>query len=75
MVEDTPIVRGEGIRKSFGSTVALASVETEVEQGTIIGLLGHNGTGKSSLGRFGATLVTPDAGRAWVAGAEERGLR
>jgi len=63
-----PIVKVEGLRKSFGDTVALAGVDLEVEQGTVIGLLGPNGAGKTTMINCLTTLMTPDAGQASVAG-------
>ena len=62
------IVKVEGLRKTFGDTVALAGVDLEVEQGTVIGLLGPNGAGKTTMINCLTTLMTPDAGRASVAG-------
>jgi ABC-2 type transport system ATP-binding protein len=70
VLAETPIIRVEGLKKSFGSTVALAGVDIEVERGTVFGLLGRNGAGKSTLVRILATLLAPDAGRASVAGAD-----
>jgi daunorubicin resistance ABC transporter ATP-binding subunit len=69
-VTEPPIVRVEGLEKSFGSTVALAGVDLEVLPGTVFGLLGRNGAGKSTLVRILATLLQPDAGRASIAGAD-----
>lgn len=62
------IVHLQGIQKSFGSRAALQSLTLEIEQGEIIGLLGHNGAGKSTT--FGIILghVRPDAGEAFVHG-------
>jgi ABC-2 type transport system ATP-binding protein len=70
MVTGPPIVRVEGLEKSFGSTTALAGVDLEVLPGTVFGLLGRNGAGKSTLVRILATLLRPDAGRASIAGAD-----
>jgi daunorubicin resistance ABC transporter ATP-binding subunit len=70
VVADSPIIRIEGLKKSFGSTVALAGVDIEVKRGTVFGLLGRNGAGKTTLVRTVATLLAPDAGRVSVAGAD-----
>jgi ABC-2 type transport system ATP-binding protein len=67
---DSPIIRVEGLKKSFGSNVALAGVDIEVERGTVFGLLGRNGAGKTTLVRTVATLLAPDAGRVTVAGVD-----
>ncbi len=63
-----PAVRVEGVVKRFGTTVALAGVDLEVQAGTVFGLLGPNGAGKTTLVRILATLLVPDSGRAQLLG-------
>jgi ABC transporter DrrB family efflux protein len=63
-----PAVRVDGLVKSFGTTVALAGVDLQVQQGTVFGLLGPNGAGKTTLVRILATLLVPDSGRAELLG-------
>ena len=58
----------DGIRKSFGSVVALSDVSFEVGRGEVIGLLGPNGAGKTTMVDILSTLTRPDRGRAEVAG-------
>jgi daunorubicin resistance ABC transporter ATP-binding subunit len=58
----------EGLAKRFGRVRALAGVDVAVPAGTVVGLLGPNGAGKTTLVRILATLLAPDAGRAWVLG-------
>jgi daunorubicin resistance ABC transporter ATP-binding subunit len=65
-----PFITVEGVKKSFGSTVALAGVDLEVEQGTVLGLLGRNGAGKTTLVRIMATLLAPDSGSVRIAGLD-----
>jgi daunorubicin resistance ABC transporter ATP-binding subunit len=60
----------EAVRKSFGSTVALAGLDITVERGKVFGLLGRNGAGKTTLVRILATLLRPDSGRVFIAGAD-----
>lgn len=60
----------EGVHKAFGPTIALQGVDLAVERGTVQALLGRNGAGKSTLVRVLATLLAPDAGRAWIGGAD-----
>jgi daunorubicin resistance ABC transporter ATP-binding subunit len=60
----------EGVEKSFGSTQARAGVDLEVEQGTVLGLLGRNGAGKTTLVRILATLLAPDKGHVSIAGLD-----
>src|SRR3954447_10033753 len=43
-----PCIEARGLRKVFGSTVALDSVDLRVEEGRILGLIGPNGAGKST---------------------------
>jgi ABC-2 type transport system ATP-binding protein len=64
------MIRVEALAKSFGPTVALAGVDIAVEPGTVFGLLGRNGAGKTTLVRIVATLLRPDAGHVFVAGAD-----
>jgi len=56
------------LRRSFGSTQALRGVSLAVPAGTVLGVLGPNGAGKTTLVRILATLLSPDAGQAFVAG-------
>jgi ABC-2 type transport system ATP-binding protein len=62
------MIEVEALVKRFGSTQALAGVDLQADQGKVLGLLGPNGAGKTTLVRILATLLTPDSGRARVAG-------
>lgn len=42
-------VEARGLRKSYGATVALDGVDLRVEEGRIVGLIGANGAGKSTI--------------------------
>ena len=64
----TPVIRAEGLRKTYGEQLAVADVSLEVERGQILGVLGPNGAGKSTTVRMLTTMTRPDAGAAWVAG-------
>jgi daunorubicin resistance ABC transporter ATP-binding subunit len=65
-----PVIVVEGVQKAFGATLALQGVDLVVESGTVQALLGRNGAGKSTLVRILSTLLAPDAGRAWIGGAD-----
>jgi ABC-2 type transport system ATP-binding protein len=60
----------EGIRKRFGTVVALDGVDFSVPTGTVLGLLGPNGAGKTTSVRVLTTILRPDAGRAEVLGID-----
>jgi ABC-2 type transport system ATP-binding protein len=60
----------QGLRKSYGATLALDGVDLAVEAGMILGLLGPNGAGKTSLVSIVAGLRRPDAGSVHVAGVD-----
>jgi ABC-2 type transport system ATP-binding protein len=66
MAEATIVV--EGIRKRFGKVRALDGVDLEVRSASVFGLLGPNGAGKTTMVRILTTLLSPDDGRAEVAG-------
>jgi ribose transport system ATP-binding protein len=66
--ESAPRLRMEGIRKSFGATVALAGVDLEVSSGEVLALVGENGAGKSTLMKVLSGAHHPDAGTMWLGG-------
>ncbi|MCH5226396.1 MAG: ABC transporter ATP-binding protein [Muribaculaceae bacterium] len=56
------------ITKSYGKTKALDGVSFSVNEGELFGLIGPDGAGKSTLFKILATLLLPDAGRAFMTG-------
>ena len=64
------MIQTEGIRKTFGETVALDKVSVTADCGKVLGLLGPNGAGKTTLVRILSTLLLPDEGRARIAGLD-----
>ena len=67
-MSDEVVVRTVGLRKSYGSRVALDGVDLEVRRGEVFGFLGPNGAGKSTLIRILLDLLRPSAGRVEVLG-------
>jgi ABC-2 type transport system ATP-binding protein len=62
------VIEATDLRKRFGDTQALDGVSFSAEAGTVLGLLGHNGAGKTTALRILNTLSVPDSGSARVAG-------
>jgi ABC-2 type transport system ATP-binding protein len=60
------------LQKSFGATRVLAGIDFEVGEGTVFALLGPNGSGKTTTVRILSTLITADAGTAYVSGHDVR---
>lgn len=65
-----PAVVVKGLRKSYGHNVAVHDVSFEVEQGEIFGLLGPNGSGKTTTMECVQALRRPDAGTIRVLGLD-----
>ena len=65
-----PLIRLDGVSKSFGTFEAVRDVSLQVREGEILGLIGRSGAGKSTLLRLINLLERPDAGRVFVAGQE-----
>jgi ribose transport system ATP-binding protein len=57
-----------GIRKSFGATLAVDSIDLAVRSGEVCALVGQNGAGKSTLMSILAGVIPPDAGTMMVRG-------
>jgi ABC-2 type transport system ATP-binding protein len=64
-----------GLRKSFGPTLALDGMTFTVRTGQVTGFVGPNGAGKTTTMRVILGLDAPDAGTALVGGRRYTGLR
>ncbi|HKF84208.1 MAG TPA: ABC transporter ATP-binding protein [Candidatus Limnocylindrales bacterium] len=65
----TPAIETHGLRKAYGGTVALESLDLRVEAGEVFGFLGPNGAGKTTAVKLLLGLTRPTAGRGAVLGA------
>ena len=66
----TPVVRLDGVSKTFGTRVVLDQVSFDVGGGSGFIILGRSGTGKSVTLRHIVRLMRPDRGRVFVDGDE-----
>src|SRR5215217_42728 len=64
-----------GLRKTYGSTLALDGMSFTVRPGLVTGFVGPNGAGKSTTMRVILGLDAVDAGTALVSGRPYRSLR
>jgi ABC-2 type transport system ATP-binding protein len=67
-----PAVELVGLRKTFGSFVALDGIDLRVERGRVFGLLGPNGAGKTTTLRLITGLLEPTAGVIRVCGFDRQ---
>jgi ABC-2 type transport system ATP-binding protein len=65
---DTDAIVANGLGKRYDDLWALRDVSFSVPSGSVLGLLGHNGAGKTTAIRILTTLAEPTAGSASVAG-------
>ena len=63
-----PMVKAEGVHKSFGRLEVLKGVSLEVQAGEVVCMIGASGSGKSTFLRCINHLERIDAGRLWVDG-------
>src|SRR6201981_4034772 len=65
-----PVIQVSGVRKSYGTTVAVHDVSFEVNEGEIFGLIGPNGAGKTTTMECIEGLRRPDLGSISVLGLD-----
>ncbi len=64
-----PVLRLTDITCSFGPVTAIKSLSLEIKRGEVVGLVGENGAGKSSLLKILAGMIIPNQGRIEINGA------
>ncbi len=65
-----PMVRLQGVRKSFGDNLVLDGIDLEVPAGEVLVVIGPSGSGKSTLLRCVNLLEPLDEGQVWFEGRE-----
>jgi ABC-2 type transport system ATP-binding protein len=65
-----PAIRTENLTKHFRDQVAVDELSIEVPEGSVFGLLGENGAGKTTALQILLGLVAPDKGKAEVLGLD-----
>ncbi|MBN1103057.1 MAG: ABC transporter ATP-binding protein [Deltaproteobacteria bacterium] len=72
---DNPILKTEGLSKSFAGLMAVRKMSFTVDVGEIVGLIGPNGSGKTTLFNLISGFLRPDGGRIEFRGKEITGLK
>ncbi|HJY82122.1 MAG TPA: LPS export ABC transporter ATP-binding protein [Candidatus Binatia bacterium] len=62
-MSERPVLRGEGLCKSYGKRPVLRDVTVEVAGGEVVGLLGPNGAGKTTTFSIIVGIIRPDQGK------------
>jgi branched-chain amino acid transport system ATP-binding protein len=64
------LLRTEGLTRHFGGVAAVEDLALAVEPGEILGLIGPNGSGKTTALNMLSGFLAPERGRVWLAGEE-----
>ena len=65
-----PILKASHLTKRYGRVIALDRADLDLYPGEVLGIIGDNGAGKSSLIKALSGAVRPDSGTIWLNGAE-----
>ncbi|MGH8756039.1 MAG: ABC transporter ATP-binding protein, partial [Burkholderiales bacterium] len=68
IVDASLAIQTEGLTKRYGNTLAVDGLNLDIPTGQFFGLLGPNGSGKTSTIHMLSTLIRPTQGTAQVAG-------
>jgi putative spermidine/putrescine transport system ATP-binding protein len=68
--ESAPAITLRGLRKTFGTVVAVDNLDLEIATGEFFAMLGPSGSGKTTVLRMIAGFETPDAGRIELGGVD-----
>jgi lipoprotein-releasing system ATP-binding protein len=68
------MIKTENITKSYGSLQVLKGIDTEIQKGQIVTIVGASGAGKTTFLQITGTLSKPDTGKVWIGGSEVHAL-
>ncbi|MBI5261995.1 MAG: ATP-binding cassette domain-containing protein [Bradyrhizobium sp.] len=74
MTAPLPVLAVEGLTRAFGGLVAVNNLALEIGRGEILGLLGPNGSGKTTALNLMSGALRPDAGTIRLMGCDIAGL-
>lgn len=63
-----PIIECKGLTKRYGSVLALNALNLSIPRGKIVGLLGSNGSGKTTMIKLASGILTPTSGQILIGG-------
>ncbi len=69
-----PLLNIDGVRKAFGGLVAVNDVSFEVAKGELLGLIGPNGSGKTTMLNMISGALSPTSGDILLSGRSTAGL-
>ena len=64
------MITATDVTKRFGNILAVDAVTAEIREGSVFGLIGSNGAGKSTFLRMAAGILRPDSGSLMADGME-----
>jgi ABC-2 type transport system ATP-binding protein len=64
------VIKAEQLTRRYGDFLAVDRVDFTIERGEIVGLLGHNGAGKTTIMKMLTGYLEPSAGRVFVDGVD-----
>jgi putative spermidine/putrescine transport system ATP-binding protein len=70
MTKDTPAIRLDGLRKTFGPVEAVAGIDLDIADGEFFSMLGPSGSGKTTVLRLIAGFEQPTGGTVSLSGRD-----
>ena len=64
------MIKAENLTKRFDDIVAVDHITAEIKEGCVFGLIGTNGSGKSTFLRMASGILKPDEGSITIDGEE-----